>query len=183
MFIQSKLWFFQKSCKMWKLDHTKGWAPKNWCFQSVVLGKTLESALERKEIKPVNTKGNQPHLFIGRTNAEAEAPRFWPPDANSQLIWENPDAGKDWGQEKKEVTEDEMVGWHHQLKGCEFVQTPRDSERQGSLACFSSWGCKVGHNLATEQQQVTFRAFYICINVYSFYLMFSDHFWSGGRLH
>ena len=76
-----------------------------------------------------------------------------------------------------------MVGWHHQLKGCEFVQTPRDSEGQGSLACFSSWGCKVGHNLATEQQQVTFRAFYICINVYSFYLMFSDHFWSGGRLH
>ena len=159
---------------MWKLDHTKGWAPKNWCFQSVVLGKTLESALERKEIKPVNTKGNQPRLFIGRTNAEAEAPRLWSPDVKNQLIGKNPDTGKDWGQEKR-VTEDEMVGWHHGLKGCEFVQTPRDSEGQGSLACFSSWGCKVGHDLATEQQ-VTFRAFYIYINVYSFYLMLSDHF-------
>ena len=74
------------------------------------------------------------------------------------------------------LAEDEMVGWHHGLKGCEFVQTPRDSEGQGSLVCFSSWGCKVGHDLATEQQQVTFRAFYIYINVYSFYLMLSDHF-------
>ena len=168
-------------CEAWSIKKAEGWRIdtfKLWCWRRL-----LRVPWTLKEIKSVNPTGNQSWIFMGRTDAEAEAPRFWPPDANSQLIWENPDAGKDWGQEKKEVTEDEMVGWHHQLKGCEFVQTPRDSEGQGSLACFSSWGCKVGHNLATEQQQVTFRAFYICINVYSFYLMFSDHFWSGGRLH
>ena len=86
---------------MWELDHKEGWAPKNWCFQTVVLEKTLESSLDRKEIKPVNPKGNQPWIFIGRTDTEVEAPILWPPDVKSQLIGKNPDAGKEWGQEEK----------------------------------------------------------------------------------
>jgi len=102
--------------------------------------KTLESPLDCKEIKPVNPKGNQPWLFIGRT--DAEVPILWPPDAKSWLIGKDSDAQKDWGQEEKEVTEDEMVGWHHWLNGHEFEQTQRDSEGQGILACCSSWGLK-----------------------------------------
>ena len=90
--------------------------------------------------KPTSPKGNQPWIFIGRTDAEAEAPIVWPPDAKSQLIGEDPDAGKDWGQ--KRATEDEIVGWHHRLNGNEFEQAPGDSEGQGSLVCCSSWGCK-----------------------------------------
>ena len=128
--------------RMWELDHKEGWALKNWCFQSVVLEKTLESPLDRKEIKPVNPKGNQPWILIGRTGAEAEAPTLWPPDSKSQLIWKDPDAGKDWGHKEKGTTEDEMVGWHHQLNGHEFQQTQGDSEGQGSLACCSPWGHK-----------------------------------------
>ena len=100
----------------------------------------LENPLDSKEIKPVNPKGNQPCIFIGRTDAEAEALILWPPDAKSQLIGKDPEAGKDWRQEEKGVTEDEMVGWHHRLNGCE--QTPGDSEGQGSLACCSPWGYK-----------------------------------------
>ena len=92
---------------MWAVDHKEGWAPKNWCFQIVVLDKTLESTLDSKEIKPVNPKGNQPWLFFGRT--DAEAPMFGPPDVKSWLIWKDPDAGEDWGQEEKGVIEDEMV--------------------------------------------------------------------------
>ena len=92
---------------MWELNHKEGWAPKNWCFQTVVLEKTLESPLDSKEIKPVNPKGNQLWIFIGRT--DAEAPILWPPDAKSWLIEKDPDAGKDWGQEEKWVAEDEMV--------------------------------------------------------------------------
>ena len=94
---------------MWELDHKEGWAPKNWCFRIVMLEKTLESPLNCKEIKPVNPKGNQPWIFIGRTDAEAAAPILWPPDSKSWLIRKDPDAGKDWGQEK-EAAEDEMVG-------------------------------------------------------------------------
>ena len=108
---------------------------KNWWFQVVVLEKTLESPLSSKEIKPVNLKGNQRWIHIGRTDAEAEAPILWPPDANSQFIGKDHDAGKDWRQ--KRVTEDEMVGWHHWFNGHELGQTPRDAERQGSLACCS----------------------------------------------
>jgi len=115
---------------------------RNWCFQTVVLEKTLESPLDSKEIKPVNPKGNQPWIFIGRTEAEAEAPIIWPPDVKSWLIGKDLDAGKDWGQEEKGAIEDEMVGRHHQLNGHEFEQTPRDSEGQGSLACCSPWSCK-----------------------------------------
>ena len=127
---------------MWELDHKEGWAPKNWCFQTVVLEKTLESSLDRKEIKPVNPKGNQPWIFIGRTDTEVEAPILWPPDVKSQLIGKNPDAGKEWGQEEKGGWQDEMVGWHHWLNGHDFEQTPGDSEEQGSLACCSPWGHK-----------------------------------------
>ena len=95
---------------MWKLSHKEGLAQKNWCFWIVVLEKTLENPLESKEIKSVNSKGNQPWVFIGRTDAEAEAPICWPPDVMSQLIGKDPDAGKDWGQEEKGMTEDEMIG-------------------------------------------------------------------------
>ena len=100
----------------------------NWCFWIVVLEKTLESPLDCKEIKPVHPKGNQLWIFIGRTGAEAEAPILLPPDVNSQLTEKDPDAGKDWGQDEKWVTDDEMVGWHHRLNGHEFEQTPGDSE-------------------------------------------------------
>ena len=105
---------------MLELDHKEGRALKNWCFWTVVLEKTLESPLDCEEIKPVNPKGNQFWIFIGRTDAEAEAPVLWLPDAKSQLISEDPDAEKDWRQEEKGTTEDKMIGWHHQLNGHEF---------------------------------------------------------------
>ena len=104
---------------MWELDYKESWVPKNWCFWTVVLEKTLESPLDCKEIQPVHPKGNQSWIFIGRTDAEAETPVLWPPDAN-WLIGKDPDAGKDWGQEKKWMPEDEMVGLHHWLDGHEF---------------------------------------------------------------
>ena len=126
---------------MWKLDCKESWAPKNWCFWTVVLEKTLESPLDCKESKPFNPKGNQSWIFIGRTDAEAETPILWPPDAKNWLIWKDPDAGKDWRQEK-ETTEDEMVGCHHWLDGYEFEQAPAVGDRQGSLACCSPWGHK-----------------------------------------
>ena len=127
---------------MWELDHKQGWVPKNWCFQTVVLEKTLESPLESKEIKPVNAKGNQPWIFIRRTDAEAETPVLWPPDVKSRFIRKDPDAGKDWRQEEKGTTENEMVVWHHWLNGHEFEQAPGDGEGQGSLVCCSPWDCK-----------------------------------------
>ena len=123
---------------MWELDYKESWAPKKWCFWTVVLEKTLESLLDCKEIKPVNPKGNLSWLFIGRTDAEAETPIFWPPDEKNWLIWKDPDAGKDRGQEEKGVTKDEMVGWHHRLNEHESERTPGDSEGQGSLGCCSS---------------------------------------------
>ena len=103
-----------------KLDYKESWAPKNWCFWTVVLEKTLESPLDCKEIQPVHPKGDQSWIFIGRTDAEAETPILWPPDVKSWLIWKDPDAGKVWRPEKKGTTEDEMVGWHHRLNGHEF---------------------------------------------------------------
>ena len=115
--------FSSSHIRMWELDHKGGWALKNWCFQTVVLEKTLESPSESKEIKPVSPKGNQPWIFTGRTDAEAEAPTLWPPDVKSGLIGKDPDAGKDWRQEEKGVTEDEIVGWHHGFNGHEFEQT------------------------------------------------------------
>ena len=125
---------------MWELDHKEGWVPQNWSFWIVVLEKTLESPLDFKENKPVNSKGNQSWIFIGRT--DAEVPILWPPDAKSQHIRKDPDAGKDWRQEEKGTIEDEMVGWYHQLNGHEFEQAPGDGEGQGNLACFSPWGGK-----------------------------------------
>ena len=125
-----------------ELDDREGWMPKNWCFQTVVLEKTLESPLDCKEIKPTNTKRNQPWIFTGRTDAEAEAPILWPLDAKSWLTGKDPDVGKDWGKGKKEATEYEMVGWHHWLNGHEFEQTQGDGEGQGSLACCSPQGQK-----------------------------------------
>ena len=124
---------------MWELDHKEGWMSKNWCFQTVVLEKTL-SPLDSKEVKPVNPKRNQPCIFIGRTGAEAEPPILWPPHAKNRLIGKDLDAGKDWRQEEKVVTEEETVGWHHWLSGREFEQAPGDSEGQGSLVCCSPWG-------------------------------------------
>ena len=106
--------------RMWELNHKESWAPKNWCFWTVVLEKTLENPLNSKEIQPINSKGNQSWIFTGRTDAEAEAPILWPPDAKNRVIWKDPDTEKDWGQEEKGMTEDEMVGWHHQLEGHEF---------------------------------------------------------------
>ena len=126
---------------MWELDHTEGWALKNWCFWTVVLEKTLESPLDCKEIKPVHPGfQDQSWIFIGRTNAEAEAPILCPPDVKSLLIRKDPDAGKDWRKEEKGMTEDEMVGWHHWLNGHEFEQAPGDGEGQRNLACCNLWG-------------------------------------------
>ena len=105
---------------MWELDHKESWVPKNWCFWTVVLEKTLESHLNCKEIQSTHPKGNQSWMFIGRTDAEAETPIIWPPDAKNWLIGKDPDAGKDWRQEEKGTTEDEMVGWHHWRNGHEF---------------------------------------------------------------
>ena len=107
---------------MWELDYKESWVLKNWCFWTVMLEKTLECALDSKEIKPVNPKRNLSWIYIGRTGAEAEAPMLWPPDMKNWLIWKDSDAGRDWGQEEKGTTEDEMIGWHHWLNGHEFEQ-------------------------------------------------------------
>ena len=138
--------------QMWELDHNEGRVPKKWCFQTVVLEKTLEIPSDSKEIKPVNPKGNQPWIFIGKTDIEAEAPILWPPYVKSRVTGKDHDAGKDWGQEKG-AKEDEMVGWHHRLNGHEFEQTPRDSERLPKPGMLQSMKLqRIGHNLANEQQ-------------------------------
>ena len=120
---------------LWERDHKEGWVLRKWCFQTVVLKKTLESPLDGKVIKPVNPKGNQSWIFIERTDVEAEAPILWPHDAKNWLIGKDPKSGKDWRQEEKGMTEDEMVGWHHRLNGQEFEQAPGVGDGQGSLAC------------------------------------------------
>ena len=114
----------------------------NWCFWTVVLEKTLDSPLDCWEIQPVNPKGNQSWIYVGRTDVEAEALILWSPDAKNWLIGKDPDAGKDWRQEDKGTTEDEMVGWHHWLDGHEFEQAVGVGDGQGSLACCSPWGHK-----------------------------------------
>ena len=118
--------------RCWELDPKESWVLRNWCFWIVVLEKTLESPLDCKEIKPVNPKGNQPWIFTGRTDAESQTPILWPPDVKSRLIGKDPDAGKDWRQKEKGMTEDEMVGWHHQLNGHESEQTPGMLQSMGS---------------------------------------------------
>ena len=124
-------------CESWS-----SWAPKNWCFWTVVLEKTLESPLDCKEIQPVHPKGNQSWIFIARTDAEAETPILWLPDAKNWLIWKDPNAGKDCRQEDKWATEDEIVWWHHQLNEHEIEHAPAVGDGWGSLVCCSPWGCK-----------------------------------------
>ena len=124
--------------RMWELDYKESQVLKNWCFWNVVLEKILESPLDSKEIKPVNSKGNQPWIFTGTTDAEASI--LWSPDVKSRLIGKNLDAGQDKGWEDKGATEDEMVGWHHWLDGHGFEWTPAVGDGQGGLACCSSWG-------------------------------------------
>ena len=125
---------------MWELDYKESWALKNWCFWTVVLEKTLESPLDCKEIQPDHPKGDQSWVFIIETDVEAETPILWPPDEKCWLIWKDPDSGKDWGQEEKGTTEDEMVVWHHGLDGHGFGWTPGVGNGQGGLACCGSWG-------------------------------------------
>ena len=132
------------------LDCEESWALKNWCFWTVVLGKTLESPLDCKEIQPVHPKGDQSSVSFGRKDAKAETSVLWPPHMKTWLIGKDSDAGRDWGQEEKGTTEDEMSGWHHWLDGCEPEWTPGVDDGQEGLACCDSWGCRVGHDWATE---------------------------------
>ena len=156
---------------MWELDYKESWVLKNWCFWSVVL-ETLESPLACKEVQPVHPKGNQSWIFIGRTDAEAETPIFWPPAAKSWLIGGDPDAGKDWRWEKKGAIEDEMVGWHHWLDGREFEWTLGVGDRQGSLKCCSPRGHRVRHDWVTELN-------WFCKNCKKepFFLLFDYQLW------
>ena len=127
---------------MWELDYEESWALKNWCFWTVVLEKTLESPLDCKEIQPVLSEGGQSWVFIGRTDAKTETPVLWTPHAKSWLIGKDSDAGRDWGQEEKGTTEDEMAGWHCRLDGHEFGWTLGVGDGEGGLACCNSWGLK-----------------------------------------
>ena len=127
---------------IWELDYKENWVSKNGCFWTVVLEKTLENPLNCKEIQAVHPNGNQSWIFIGRTDAEAEISLLWPPEVKKWLIWKDPDEGKDWRQEEKGTTEDDMFGWHHRLNEHEFEQAPGVGDGQGSLACCSPWGCK-----------------------------------------
>ena len=157
---------------MWELDCEEGWALKNWCFWTVVLQKTLDSLLDCKESQPVHPKGNQPWIFIGRN--DDEAPVFWSPDAKNWLLRKDPDAEKDWRQEEKGTTEDEMVGWHHWLSGHEFEQAPGDGE---------------GHDWATRQQQIiSIHRSLLCLTfaedkVYSFFSIGLPLWLSCKRVH
>ena len=125
-----------------ELDHKESWVLKYWCFWTVVLENTLERPLDCKEMQPVNPKRNQSWKVIRRTDAEAETPILWPPDVKNWLIGKDPDAGKDWRQEEKGTTGDEMVGWHHWLNGHEFEQVPGVGEGEGSLECWIPWDHK-----------------------------------------
>ena len=127
---------------MWEVDYKESWAQKNWCFWIVVLEKTLESTLDFKKIQPIHPKGDKSWVFNGRNDVEAETPILWLPHAKSWLIGKDPDAEKDWGWKEKGTTEDEMVGWHHQLNGHGFGWTLGVGDGQGGLACCDSWGRK-----------------------------------------
>ena len=136
---------------MWELNYKESWAPKDWCFWTVVLEKTLESPLDCKEIQPVHPKGNQYWIFIGRTDAEAETPILWSPDEKKWLIWKDPDAGKDWRWEEKGMTEDEMTRDHHWLNGHESEQALGHSEGQGESGMLQSMGLQ-------SQTRMSYRA-------------------------
>ena len=128
---------------MWELDYKESWLPKNWCFWTVVLKKTLDSPLDCKDIQPVHPKGDQSWVFIVRTDVEAETPILWPTDAKNWLfIGKDSDPGKGWRQEEKGITEDEMIGWYHQHNGHGFGWTPGVGDGQGGMACCGSWGRK-----------------------------------------
>ena len=127
---------------MWELDCEESWAPKNWCFWTVVLEKTLENPLDCKEIQPVHSEGDQPWVFFGRNDTKAETPVLWPHYAKNWLTGKDSDAWRDWGQEEKGMTENEMAGWPHWLDGHEFEWTPGAGDRQGGLVCWDSWGRK-----------------------------------------
>ena len=137
-----------------ELDHKEGWVPKNWCFWTVMLEKTFESPLDCKEIQPVHPKGNQSWIFTGRADAAAEAPILWPPDAKSWLIRKDPDAGKDWKQEEKGMTEDEMVGWHHKLKWIWVWASSGKWWRTQKPDVLQSKGCKESDMTERQQQQM-----------------------------
>ena len=179
--------FSSSHVQMWELDHREGWAPKNWCLRIVLLEKTLESPLDCKEIKPVSPEGSQPWIFIGRTDADSEAPVLWPPDAKNWLIWKDPDAGKNWRQEEKRATKNEMVGWHHQLNRHEFYQILGHSEGQGRLVCCNPWGCKesdMTQGLNTQQQscQQHWASYPCCTQESGYLVMFSAFLRTHGYL-
>ena len=147
---------------MWELDYKESWAPKYWCFWTVVLKKTVESPLDCKEIQPVHSEGNQSWIFIERTDAEAETLILWPPDTNNWLIWKDPDAGEDCRWEEKGTTKDEMVGWHHRLNGHELEETPGVGDGPRSLAFCNSWGRKE----SDTTERVNWNDFLILCEVY-----------------
>ena len=134
--------FSSSHVQVWELDYREGWVPKNWCFWTLMLEKTLESPLDCNEIQPVNPKGNQPWIFIGGTDAKTETQILWPPDMKNWLIRIDLDAGKDWSWEEKGITEDEMVGWYQRLNGQEFEQALEIGDGQKGLACCYPWGHK-----------------------------------------
>ena len=155
---------------MWELDCQESQAPKNWCFWTVVLEKTLESPLDCKEIQPIHPKGNQSWILIGRTDAEAETLKLWPPGGKTWLIWKDPNVGEDWSREEKGVTEDEMVGWHHWLNGHEFEWFLGVGDGQGSLVCCGSWGHKesdMTEHLKWISQYTLFKSLLNCYNIAS----------------
>ena len=154
---------------MWELDCEEGWALKNWCFWTAVLGKTLESPLDCKEIQPVHSEGNQCWDFFGRNDAKAETPVLWPPHVKNWLIGKDSDAGRDWGQEEKGTTEDEMAGWQHWLDGRDSEWTLGGGDVQGGLACCDSWGCKesdMTERLNWTEFELKDMSINICVNIY-----------------
>ena len=165
---------------MWELDRKEGWAPKNWYFWTAGLEKTVESPLDCKKIKLVDPKGNQSWVFIGRTDAEAEAPIFWPPDVKNWLIGKDPDAGKDWRQEERGTTEDEMVGWHHRLDGRKFEHS-RSCWWTGNLGVLQSIGCKESDTTERLNWAVWTAHGYVYAFVYSLFCspLLSAHFALG----
>ena len=146
-----KLWFFLQFISTWELDPKEDWALKNWCFWTVVLEKTLESLSDSKEIKPVNSKGHQPWIFTGRTDAEDEVPILWPTDMKSQLVGKDCDAGKDWGQEKGR----QRIRWLDGIIDSMDMNLSKLYDITGSLECCSPWDCRIGHDWSTEQQNNT----------------------------
>ena len=160
-------------CESWTVKKAEC---RSWCFWTVVLEKTLESPLDCKEIQPVHSRADQPWVFFGRNDAKAETPVLWPPHAKSWLIGKDSDDGRDWGQEEKGTTEDEMAGWHHWLNGCEFELTLGDGDEQGGLACCGSWGHKVSDTTEwlnwTELNMSILYPILHCIDCWSFEINF-----------